>query len=248
MGRITLIIYGNLHNLRGSSQDKYEKLVALLLPFVFLLCSLFPKRRFVFAVYTGYCQPNELVVSTNFQYAYQKIYTALYLICLIVVAVLYVLIYRSVLDRRTRRQNAKSKSLPLVLSTGPCRRQFCPDGEDTLFTTVEVEGPTEVQPNGAAKQGKVRGRDDRDKARTSISIATKRDLNRMANLKTAAMLFVVTVVFVVTFLPAFLMALLLIPYNMTIFYMYFANNVANPVIYSFMNKNFRDDTKRLFCR
>jgi len=58
----------------------------------------------------------------------------------------------------------------------------------------------------------------------------------MANLKTAAMLFVVTVVFVVTFLPAFLMALRLIPYNIIVFYLYFANNVANPVIYSFMNQ------------
>jgi len=58
----------------------------------------------------------------------------------------------------------------------------------------------------------------------------------MANLKTAVMLFVVTVVFVITFLPAFLMALRLIPYHIIVFYFYFANNVANPVIYSFMNQ------------
>ena len=58
----------------------------------------------------------------------------------------------------------------------------------------------------------------------------------MANLRTAVMLFVVTVVFVITFLPAFLMALKLIPYNIIVFYFYFANNVANPVIYSFMNQ------------
>ena len=71
---------------------------------------------------------------------------------------------------------------------------------------------------------------------------------RLANLKTAAMLFVVTVVFVATFMPAFLMALAIVPYNMTVFYMYFANNVANPVIYSFMNKNFREDLWRLFSK
>ena len=50
------------------------------------------------------------------------------------------------------------------------------------------------------------------------------------------MLFVVTVVFVITYLPAFLMALKLIPYNVIVFYFYFANNVANPFIYSFMNQ------------
>jgi len=78
--------------------------------------------------------------------------------------------------------------------------------------------------------------------------SNKRDFNRMANVKTAAMLFVVTVVFIVTYLPAFLMALDIVPYSMVVFYMYFANNVANPVIYSFMNPNFREDTKRLFFR
>jgi len=54
------------------------------------------------------------------------------------------------------------------------------------------------------------------------------------------MLFVVTVVFVVTFLPAFLMVLKLVPYNIIVFYFYFANNVANPVIYSFMNRVHRN--------
>ena len=77
---------------------------------------------------------------------------------------------------------------------------------------------------------------------------TRKDKLLMANLKTAGMLFVVTVVFIVTYAPALLMALDILPYNIVIFYMYFANNVANPVIYSFMNKNFRDDLRKLFCR
>ena len=81
----------------------------------------------------------------------------------------------------------------------------------------------------------------------------------LANLRTAAMLFVVTVVFivtftpgscpeVVTFTPGFLMSLDWLPWNMTIFYLYFANNVANPFIYSFMNQNFRADLRRLVCK
>ena len=86
-----------------------------------------------------------------------------------------------------------------------------------------------------------------------IGKATRRrsctaDSNRLANLKTAVMLFIVNVVFVVTFMPAFLMVIKLIPYNMTIFYFYFANNVANPVIYSFMNRNFRKDLVKIFNR
>ena len=74
------------------------------------------------------------------------------------------------------------------------------------------------------------------KKKKATTVKSKSDGNLMANLKTAAMLFVVTVVFVITYLPAFLMVLHLVPYNMIVFYLYFANNVANPVIYSFMNQ------------
>ena len=43
-------------------------------------------------------------------------------------------------------------------------------------------------------------------------------------------------------------ALLLIPYNLVIFYMYFANYIANPFIYAFMNQNFRDDLHKILFR
>ena len=76
---------------------------------------------------------------------------------------------------------------------------------------------------------------------------TLQERYRMANLRTAAMLFVVTVVFVITFLPASLISLHLVPYHIFVFYFYFVNNVANPFIYSFMNKNFRDELQPLFC-
>jgi len=51
-----------------------------------------------------------------------------------------------------------------------------------------------------------------------------------------------------TFSPGFLMSLDWLPWNMTVFYLYFANNVANPVIYSFMNQNFRADLRNLVCK
>ena len=72
------------------------------------------------------------------------------------------------------------------------------------------------------------------------------DGTMMANLKTASMLFVVTVVFFVSFIPAFLNSVGWIEGFMFLFYVYFANNAANPIIYSFMNRNFRVDLKKLF--
>jgi cholecystokinin A receptor/hypocretin (orexin) receptor 2 len=60
------------------------------------------------------------------------------------------------------------------------------------------------------------------------------------------MLFVVTAVFTVAFLPAWLMAHKVIRYNMIVFYMYFSYNVANPIIYAFMNRAFRRDLREVF--
>ena len=196
----------------------------------------------VFVVYTGHCQPNHFILSEEFMWNYQKFYTAMYLLCLIIVIVLYCAIYRSVLARRTKRQKQKSKSLTLVMSATD--NHTTPPTEETQLTVVNGETTAEVVNGSSSKDKKGKDKNKKDKSRRK---STKKDRNRMANLKTAAMLFVVTIVFVVTYLPAFLMALQLLPYSMIIFYMYFANNVANPVIYSFMNKNFRDDLKKLFC-
>ena len=63
----------------------------------------------------------------------------------------------------------------------------------------------------------------------------------MANIRTAVMLFVVTIVFLIAFLPAWLMSLGVVEHNAIVFYLYFVYHVANPFIYAFMNKSFRDD-------
>ena len=203
--------------------------------------------------YHGQCRLTQAVLGGDFQWFFQKFYTALYLACFVVVLVLYVLIYRSVLARRVRRQGQKRATTALVrtmttaqrgnddgATTAAAATTTVDGGDETMITmvpkddnmTVDVDNPAF---NGAAKKVK----------RWSL---TTREKNRIANLKTAAILFVVTVVFVVTYLPAFLMALQLIPYRMSIFYMYFVNNIANPLIYSFMNKTFRDDLRKLYQR
>lgn len=206
---------------------------------------------------TGYCSPNEVVLSSTFQLTFQKLYTVLYLLCFIAVVVLYILIYRSVLARRARRQLQKSAHLPLV----PCSKRAAADrasGGRSLRPPVSaIELTLYTNTDGASTCEEDEGDDGGDGGGGSghslelpgaAHCTAQRAATRIANIKTAGVLFVVTVVFIVTFLPAHLMAHDLIPYNMTIFYMYFANNVANPVIYSFMNRNFREKMKRLLCR
>ncbi|KAI8795423.1 hypothetical protein BgiBS90_003190 [Biomphalaria glabrata] len=80
------------------------------------------------------------------------------------------------------------------------------------------------------------------------TIRERRDFNFLANIRTASMLFVVAVVFIVSFLPAWLMAVRLIGYHVIVFYSHFFYNVVNPVIYAFMNQSFRKELKRVFQR
>ena len=73
-------------------------------------------------------------------------------------------------------------------------------------------------------------------------------------IRLAAMLFVVTVVFTLSYVPAFLANYTSLfgeadvdPWNRFLFYIYFVNNAANPIIYGVMNRNFRDDLRQLCC-
>lgn len=95
--------------------------------------------------------------------------------------------------------------------------------------------------------------DAKDNFRTGCNVYRQdtrksvRERNRVANIKTAGILFIVTIVFVIAFLPAWLMATKLIdPPNMIIFYTYFIYNVANPVIYAFFNQSFQKEMKMVF--
>jgi len=196
-------------------------------------------------VHRGICYPTDDVFSANFIWYFQKVYNGLYLVCFVAVVVLYILIYRSVHERRRRHQRQKNRSMSVILTQSQRHRSSAPCTR-SVVTVAETSEAGELQDLATESSRTV--------ATAASTIVTDsrlqavRKQNRVANLKTAAMLFVVTVVFVVTFLPAFLMTVQMLPYSIIIFYMYFANNVANPIIYSFMNNNFRGHLKQMICR
>lgn len=193
-------------------------------------------------VMVGRCDLTDEVFSCYFIWYFQKVYNGLFLACFIAVVVLYVLIYRSVLLRRKRRQRQKNRSMSFITSYSQRPRTSARMARQSVVTVVEESPRVELQPLGTENQEIATNADA-----AVVQAVRDRKRNRVANLKTASMLFVVTIVFVVSFLPAFLMTVQLIPYNRIIFYMYFANNVANPIIYSFMNHNFRGKFKRMIC-
>ena len=194
--------------------------------------------------YYGQCTNNEFIVSEQFLLVYQKVYTAFYLVSFICVVVLYTLIYRSILVRRAKK--AKRKKMNYYQSVAGADPQTTgvdlhTMGNQTQMTVLNGNTThTELKPE---ETNKTKG-DNHNKSSTRRAGAG-RETNLYANIKTAMMLFVVTLVFIVSFLPSWLTAHEILPFNYIVFYMYFSYNVANPVIYAFMNQTFREDLKKM---
>lgn len=325
-------------------------------------------------VFTGFCYPNEVILSRAFRKVYQTFYASLFLIAFIIVFILYALIYKSILARRSKKlhsslsykhSNGKKSTLltcmfsrqqqvPEEIDMIPCQSNLNNErleckmtGSDTSLgpvstatcqtSTVGVSNvgtdcqseteqsnrnenckcltrsarnisdeiikeesencsstdcpaakiritPNDLSPpactvnqlNKRSKRnlrclrssGKKGGSAKNTNEQTVHSLAENgtpsqhdgfkvktynicrkdtrksvREKHRLANIKTAGILFIVTVVFIVAFLPAWLMATKLIPPNMIVFYSYFIYNVANPVIYAFFNQAFQQEMK-----
>jgi len=137
------------------------------------------------------------------------VYNGLFLVCFITVVVLYVLIYRSVLQRRSRHQRQKHRSMSLI-ATSSSHRQRGGSTAERRRTTGSVVVSVVDDPR-AAELHVVHATAGCERTSSAVTTsgddammqsARDRKRNRVANVKTAAMLFVVTVVFVVTFLPA----------------------------------------------
>lgn len=182
--------------------------------------------------YSGICDVSYIILPKSFFTVYRKVYSSLFLMSLVIVAFLYALIYRSVLSRRKQRLKIVTNKCCLFWSDDS---QQHPD--ETEITAVNAESNDKTVKHG------IKAEKD---AILKHGTRAKFEKVRMANLKTAGMLFVVTLVFVLAFLPSWLMAHRYIQMNVIVFYMYFSYNIANPVVYAFMNRNFKNQLKDLF--
>lgn len=217
----------------------------------------------------GQCKNSPVLFSMKFIAVYQKIYSAFYLCSLLIVLTLYSLIYSSVTRQRAKRRAQKmagrvkqvnmqcqtdESTMPLTSMANKNNRNNVQNNRDIQ---VEMEGETFStklsvnQENGAVKsESQPIKRPSVRRQANGEQHRDRRDHDRLANIKTAVMLFIVTVVFIIAFLPSWLMAHGWLRFHMVVFYMYFAYNVANPVIYAFMNQMFRENMCRIFssCR
>ena len=83
-----------------------------------------------------------------------------------------------------------------------------------------------------------------------ISISKKTPLIiSIKDIRTAFMLFVVSLLFIVFYLPSILATkFILANDNLFLVYLYFTNSAINPMIYCFMNRSFRSDLLKIFIK
>ena len=96
---------------------------------------------------TGKCAANDLILSHDFQWYYQKLFAFMYPACLLVVVVLYALIFHSVVRRRYKRQQEKNRTFAMVrLAQKKADPHAIDDGgltvEDPTSLTMDVKEST----------------------------------------------------------------------------------------------------------
>ena len=192
--------------------------------------------------YTGQCRVNEVILTSAIRETYKIVYASTFLVCLVVVFLLYLAIYRSVYVRRRKRlracreRNSRLKGDDSTVDAThntvvAARQSYDAHTSDTTVETMEINDVT------TGKQ----------QPQVLDSDPTLTQKYMLANIRTAAMLFAVTVVFTFAFLPSWLMAHGVIRYHALVFYCYFSYNVLNPVIYAFMNPNVRKELYKVVC-
>ncbi|CAG5128925.1 unnamed protein product, partial [Candidula unifasciata] len=331
--------------------DKYNKIRELLIATIRV-------RNFTFngtggdylptiteVIYVGVCSPSSVIFGSTLFHVYQRTYMAVYPLCLITVMILYLMIYRFMCLRRSKKLQEKLIMCSYVNGDGNYESAHLinEDAEDsrknnknkeksanagqyaeTIVTsngksapTVTVCSPqdggdtTPLQtPQESRKHGKnllvesisnskistnipmlnfynnnssdnkknitdgdtspcgrrhshfpaqkyqwyknrdsmkrYKGKSRRHAAPPNYDVDRLREENRSANVRTALMLFTVTLVFMIAFVPAWVMAHRLIPHSPAVFYLYFSYNVANPFIYAFMNHIFKAYMRKMF--
>ena len=210
----------------------------------------------------GHCRKDEAIFNRSFFSVYKKLYSALYAICAVIVIVLYGIIYHSLLERRRHVSKQSSEfwtpTVSVAKENGKSEFSIRCKGTHQAVTAATMNGDSSPKyevlinlPKNMPFKNKTSGlkiaKAEPLLRSGSVSSMTLAKM-RIANIKTARMLSIVALTYILAFLPAWLMAHHVVPMNVIVFYLYFTYNVANPIIYAFLNQSFRKNLKYLIKR
>lgn len=199
------------------------------------------------------CHENYLFFGKNFFSIFKSIYASVYGACGILVIAIYIVIYRFILHRRQRR--LRMESFPCCTFKVPQSNGDC-ENTEVMYLSQDASMLSEDKygdrnHNADTPHQSIK-KDTDEKPIDKFSLGhQKRERIRRNNIKTAIMLSMVALVFVVAFLPAWLMKIKVIEMNIMVFNMYFIYNIINPFLYTFMNPDFQMQLKEIFsnmCR
>lgn len=176
-------------------------------------------------IYHGQCYYSDITLSKIFNTVFHRIYETLYIISFIINLALYALIYSTVLKHRKR--NEKRRQNVLRANTNSLESS----SQERQLSTISSRIGTGNKPENVSSQS-----------------LDPHDRIMYENIRTAAMLFVVIVFLIISFLPYWFAQIKVVPTSRFILNTIYLNNVANPFIYCFMNQNFRQDVKVLVRR
>jgi hypothetical protein len=229
--------------------------------------------------YLPICVKSDEYLNDTSQYHYWYFVSGLFAVMIVAILILYLLIFKKVIQQSNRWKNRTNKIFPERRNThenlhgrttiepissqldstdrkGPSNNTNIAElstvtEHDTIITNKET--PIAPQPSTSAtcdtKPLKTKNSKQGISINSNTNIKTLSDMKRRStHVKTTQVLFIVTLVYIFSFLPTFLETNEVIPDNKYLTYVYFVNNAANPIIYSFMNAKFREEAKRLYCK
>ena len=140
------------------------------------------------------------------------------------------------------RRNNKVAPMELQTSTSHPIESIETDKETTDRNNSESGHKSTTKGKRVMIQDKSHNKEKKPTAAAKVKVKSG---VRPIHIKTTQVLFTVTLVYIVSFLPTFLMSYNIVPQQQVIYLMYFFNNAANPMIYSFMNPKFRAEVYKL---
>lgn len=209
-----------------------------------LLFGLKNEKTKIESIYGSNCSIRQKFLKSRLRQYYFNIVIVLFLLCVIAMIILYVLIWCTVKRRRLSVIGDSIKRKPSDSDSGrPARlKKQCSVNSDDNNNSVFVEDGEHT----SLKRS-------RRRRMSSVSAALK----KIKVTRTTLLLFAVTAAFIISYLPA-IMAMLLrrkmfrLRHGELIYTFFvkfnFINNAINPLIYSFLNVNFRNECKKIFQR
>lgn len=157
---------------------------------------------------------NITVFQKTFSTIVKRVNHGCFFVCILIVTILYSLVFWAIVSARGRRHRL------IVKKT--CSN--APDSNGDVIPQIRTSRSSSTPAN------------------RMFSLSEKvveRAQCTFQNIRSALMLFVIALVYIVTFVPVLLMTNELLPQNLFLMYLYYVNSAANPCIYAAFSKSFR---------